>query len=564
MNFLKPRGLGRNRNFIYCGFKQRLVLIRRSNINMIIVSQIRLMLGEQIPEAFDKALTVLRLRPCQAAEMHLAKCSVDARRGKVSLVCSVAVSLRENEARVVQRCASPKVRLVQTAPYHIPAYSPGPAHKRPTVIGFGPAGIFAGLALAKAGLAPLIIERGSAIEERTGAVTHFWKGGKLNPHTNVQFGEGGAGAFSDGKLTTRIHDPRCAFVIEEFIRHGAPEEVRYQAKPHIGTDRLYHIVRSLREEIIQLGGKILFDTTAELTIQGGKIIRIAAGGAPLDAHGPAILAVGHSARDIFASLAKQGVAMQPKPFSVGVRIEHLQEEIDLGLYGKFAGHPALPKGEYQFSHRDTRGRAVYTFCMCPGGMVVPSSSEEGGVVVNGMSEYRRDRDNANSALVVSVTPEDYGEGLLDGAAFQRSLEQKAFAAGGGNYKAPVQTVDGLLKGKAGGTFSRVLPSYSIGVAEADLNKLLPSPITQMLKEGLARFDRKLPGFGSPDAVLTGLETRTSSPVRILRNERFESVNTKDLFPCGEGAGYAGGIMSAAVDGLRVAEAVMSRLAGTDQ
>ncbi|MDR3644925.1 MAG: hypothetical protein P4M02_07625, partial [Clostridia bacterium] len=429
---------------------------------------------------------------------------------------------------------------------------------RPVIAGFGPAGMFAGLVLARHGYRPLIVERGGDIDERVKAVSGFWQGGALDTGCNVQFGEGGAGTFSDGKLTTRINDPRCELILEEFAAFGAPKDILRAARPHIGTYLLRGVVRALREEILACGGEVRFRTAVTgLCIRGGCIGGVTLGDGSQIACDALIFAPGHSARDSFSMLLKNGVAFAPKPFSVGLRIEQLQSEIEKSLYGDYAGHPALPRGEYRFSLRSS-GRAVYTFCMCPGGEVVAAASEEGGVVTNGMSEYSRAGKNANSALVVSVDSTDFGSGALDGVLFQQRLERAAFAAGGGNFHAPAQTVGGFLQDRAVLEIGRVEPTYIPGVAAANLKALFPRQIGSMLAQGLAAFDRKLAGFAAKDAVLTGVETRTSSPVRILRGEGLEDVGIGGLYPAGEGAGYAGGIMSAAADGMRAAEAVMAR------
>ena len=427
---------------------------------------------------------------------------------------------------------------------------------RPVIVGFGPAGMFAGLILARQGLRPLILEKGADVDTRIKDVDAFWKDGRFNPSSNVQFGEGGAGTFSDGKLTTRISDSRCGYVLEEFCRHGAPAEIMYRAKPHVGTDKLRTIVKSIREEIISLGGEVSFNTSLTgIKTVGGKLVSVITDKGDIPAE-ILILAPGHSARGLFSMLVEKGVELMPKPFSVGVRIEHLQSDIDKVLYGDLAGHELLPKGEYQLSHRQG-DRAVYTFCMCPGGVVVPSSSENGGVVTNGMSWFARDGKNANSALVVSVTEKDFAPGPLGGVAFQQELEQKAYNMGRG-FAAPVQTVGSFLKDEKGFAFGRVRPSYARGFADGGLTGFFPKPMEDKLKEGINVFGRKLSGFNSSDAVLTGPETRTSSPVKITRDESMQSVSVKGIYPCGEGAGYAGGIVSAAVDGIKAAMAVIGQ------
>lgn len=529
----------------------------------IILHDLRLPLDADEREVFALAACRLRVHPQDIKASYLVRTSVDARhRNNIQLVYSVGLELYSDEQQAVARAlpdAPPSlVSLRKHTEYVVePGGSPLEFENRPVIAGFGPAGMFAGLLLSRMGYRPLIIERGADVDSRVEAVSRFWQQGVLSPDTNVQFGEGGAGTFSDGKLTTRINDPRCEKVLEEFVKHGAPAEIAQVAKPHIGTDKLREVVKSIRNEIIACGGEVCFNTKLEkITVEDGALLDITLGSGEELRPAALILAVGHSARDTFEMLHSGEVGMIPKPFSVGVRIEHLQSEIDRGLYGALAGHPRLPKGEYQLSLRQN-GRAVYTFCMCPGGTVVAASSEEGGVVTNGMSVFARDGANANSALVVSVDPADYGGGPLDGIAFQRRLEQAAFRAGGSNYQAPCQAVGSFLG--AGGR-ANLTPTYPNGVVEADLRKLLPDFVPPMFELGLRAFERKLPGFASAGAVMTGVETRTSSPVRIPRDEGFEALSVRGLYPAGEGAGYAGGIVSAAVDGLKSAEAVIGRYA----
>jgi len=508
--------------------------------------------------AVPLALEKLRLPARQVLSASLARTSVDARRGKVRFVSSVAIEVDEAGAARLARIKNPCFTAV---PQETMAVSHGtaPLEHRPVVIGFGPGGIFAALLLAREGYRPLVLERGSAIETRAAAVDRFWRTGRLDPACNVQFGEGGAGAFSDGKLTTRIHDPLCRFVLEELAAHGAPADILVRAKPHVGTDRLRGVVRAVREEIVALGGEVRFDTRAErLLTQSGRLAGIAASGSEIAAEA-AIAAIGHSARDTFEALAAAGASLVPKAFSVGVRIEHLQSAIDRALYGDFAGHPNLPRGEYQLSYRTPQGRAAYTFCMCPGGQVVAAASEEGGIVTNGMSRYARDGKNANAALAVSVSPEDFGNGWRDGVAFQRKIETAAYVRGGGAYRAPASTVGALLGISASGR-AAVEPTYPLGVKETDLAVLFPAQITALLRAALPILGKRLAGFDDPAAFLTAPETRTSSPVRVLRGQDGCAVGVSGLYPCGEGAGYAGGIMSAAVDGLRCALALMRRYA----
>ncbi len=525
----------------------------------IIISNIKTGLNKSREGIFETACKAARLTRDQVQEIYLVKSSVDARKkNNIHIVSSVCIVAKGNEAQIVKRAASKDVQLQKQEELSFCTGSGKLAHP-PVIVGFGPAGMFAGLVLARLGYEPIILERGGDMDSRVAAVEDFWQKHRLSTQTNVQFGEGGAGTFSDGKLTTRISDPRCGYILEELIRHGAPEEIRYKQKPHVGTDHLRHVVKAIRQEIIRLGGQVRFGVKMESILRkNGRIcgVKTSEGELPTE---QLILAIGHSARDTFEMLLNEQVFLEQKPFSVGVRVEHPQTLIDEGLYGNLAGHPALPKGEYQLSHR-LDGRGVYTFCMCPGGVVVPSSSEEDTVVTNGMSHFARDGENANSAVVVSVDSKDFGEGPLAGLAFQRKLEQDAFELAGRTYEAPAQTVQGYLHGGHSLDQCSTKPSFACGVVERDLNKLFPEQINQMLHMGFGVFNGKIRGFGGEKAVITGPETRTSSPVRITRNEDLQAIGIEGLYPCGEGAGYAGGIVSAAVDGVRIAQKIAENFA----
>ena len=425
------------------------------------------------------------------------------------------------------------------------------------IVGAGPAGLFAGLVFVNNGIKPIIIEQGKKVEERKKDVEEFLKTGKLNPSSNVQFGEGGAGTFSDGKLTTGINNKFCENVLNEFVKFGAPEEIKYINKPHIGTDKLIHIIANIRNYIIKNGGEFLFEEKViDFNFENKMMKQVITNKRIIDSNN-VILAVGHSARDIFELLYKKDVLMERKNFSVGVRIEHKQKMINESQYGK---NPKLklPPAEYKLAyHNKETGRSCYTFCMCPGGVVIASSSEEGTIVTNGMSKYLRDGENANSAILVNVTPNDFeGGSPLAGMYFQKELEEKAFILGGKNYSAPAQKVGDFFKAEKSKELGNVEPTYKPGISFADLNELFPNYITETLKEGIQYFDTKIHGFADDNAILTAVESRSSSPVKINRDENFMSCSVKGLYPCGEGAGYAGGIMSSAVDGIKCAIAVL--------
>lgn len=503
------------------------------------------------------------LEPERIKSLKIAKKSVDARnKSNVRFVYALDMEVFGDEDYIASILAwKDIVQIKETASLSF-ATKPLAGGLRPVVAGTGPAGMFAGLALAEAGLRPILLERGKAVSERRKDVEAFWQTGHLKPESNVQFGEGGAGTFSDGKLMTGIKkDAFTARVLQELAAAGAPEEILYLAKPHIGTDKLAVVVRRIREKIISLGGEYRFENRLEdLIIRDGKLtgLKIAAPGGEIyeQSADKLILAVGHSARDTFEMLHKNGVYIEQKPFSVGVRIEHAQESVDAAQYGRFAGHPALGAADYKLAAHFDNGRSAYTFCMCPGGMVVAAASELGRVVTNGMSEFARDGKNANAALLVGVEPRDFGSAHpLAGMYFQRRLEEAAFRAGGGDYRAPAQLVGDFLKKQVSTAVGNVNPSYRPGVRFADLSAVLPDFVTETMRRAIVEMDGKLRGFAAADAVLTGVETRSSSPIRIMRDEHFEA-NIKGLYPCGEGAGYAGGIVSSAVDGLKTCLAVI--------
>ena len=555
---------------------------------MIRLTEIRLPLEHLEPALQAAVLARLGIAEAALRTLSVFKRGYDARkRAAIVFVYTLDCAVDDEAAVLARHAGDPHIRPAPDTRYRFVAQAPADfaadAAVRPVVVGFGPCGLFTALLLAQMGLRPIVLERGRAVRERTRDTWGLWRRGVLDPESNVQFGEGGAGTFSDGKLWSQISDPRhlTRKVIEEFVKAGAPEEIAWVAKPHIGTFRLVGVVEKMRAEIERLGGEIRFGArVVDLRIEAGRVrgLTIARGGdaAAISEELRAdqvVLALGHSARDTFAMLHERGVAMQAKPFSIGFRIEHPQGVIDRARFGeKYAGHPLLGAADYKLVHHARNGRSVYSFCMCPGGTVVAATSEPGRVVTNGMSQYSRNERNANAGIVVGLAPEDVraagssgAAGPLDGIAFQRFWESRAYGLGGGTYAAPGQRVGDFLAWRASTAFERVLPSYKPGVLPTDLampgNESLPDYAIAAIREALPAFAKQIAGFAMADAVLTGVETRTSSPLRMPRGKDLQSTDVAGLYPAGEGAGYAGGIMSAAVDGIGVAEAVARAVLG---
>lgn len=503
-------------------------------------------------ELFEIAIQKASIEKEDVISWRISKKSIDARKKEdVHYLYTISLEVKD-EKKYLQRNNHliEKEKEISFPEIHIKRK----CNIRPIIVGAGPAGLFAALTLVQNGIKPIIIEQGKTVEERQKDINMFLQSGKLNTLSNVQFGEGGAGTFSDGKLTTGISSPYCKKVLEEFVNYGAPKEILYISKPHIGTDNLIKIIRNMRNDIISKGGTFLFqEKVRDFEIENGKITGVYCS-KKIDTD-TVILAIGHSSRDTFYQLLKKGLNMEAKNFSVGVRIEHLQKSINLAQYGDIT-RLNLPPADYKLAYHSPNGRSCYTFCMCPGGIVMASSSDENTIVTNGMSYYLRDGENSNSALLVNITPDDFKDNSpLAGIDFQKDLEEKAFVLGGSNYHAPIQRVEDFLSYQVSNKIGNVKPSYLPGVTLSNLHDILPDFVAETLKEGILYFDTKLKGFANPDSILTGVETRSSSPVKILRNNEFVS-NIHGIYPCGEGAGYAGGIMSAAVDGIKCAISVL--------
>ncbi len=530
---------------------------------MIRLTEIKLPLNHAPEELTTAITTKLKISAEQMASFVMFKRGYDARNKRnIQLIYTLDITLTDSDLTndlLVQFESDNHVKATPDTSYKYVGEAPKELTERPVVIGFGPCGLLAGLTLAQMGFKPIIIERGNEVRQRTKDTFGFWRQRKLNTESNVQFGEGGAGTFSDGKLYSQVKDPNHygRKVMTEFVKAGAPEEILFVSKPHIGTYKLVTMVEKMRAEIIALGGEVRFATRVDdLHITDSKVTGVTLNSGEILKTNHVILAVGHSARDTFEMIHDKGVYVEAKPFSIGFRIEHKQSAIDKARFGDNAGNDILGAADYKLVHHCKNGRSVYSFCMCPGGTVVAAASEEGRVVTNGMSQYSRNERNANSAIVVGIDPErDYPNHPLAGIELQRQLETLAFELGGKDYSAPAQTIGDFLKGKPDSELGDVKPSYTPGITLTDLSKALPDFAVDAIREAIPAFNKKIQGFSSDDGLLTGVETRTSSPISIKRNKDFQSINTKGLFPAGEGAGYAGGILSAGIDGIKVAEAV---------
>ncbi len=534
---------------------------------MLRITELKLPLDHPDEALREAIVQRLGINDEQLLSFNLFKRSYDARKKNSELLFIYTIDLEaSNEAELLRKFEDDRnIGVAPDVTYKYVGHAPAELAQRPIVVGFGPCGIFAGLLLAQMGFKPIILERGKEVRQRTKDTWGLWRKSVLNPESNVQFGEGGAGTFSDGKLYSQIKDPlhHGRKVLEEFVKAGAPDEILYINKPHIGTFRLTGMVEQMRQDIIALGGEVRFEQkVSDLLIDNGQLTGVVlASGEQLQSR-HVVLALGHSARDTFRMLHAKGVFMEAKPFSVGFRIEHPQTLIDKARLGKYAGHPKLGAADYKLVYHAKNGRSVYSFCMCPGGTVVAATSEPGRVVTNGMSQYSRNERNANSGIVVGIDPErDYPGGPLAGIELQERLEAHAYVMGGSNYQAPAQLVGDFVAGRPSTALGSVEPSYKPGVTLGDLAPSLPDFAIEAIREALPAFDRQIKGYNLHDAVLTGIETRTSSPLRITRGEDYQSLNMRGLFPAGEGAGYAGGILSAGVDGIRIAEAVARDMLG---
>ena len=529
---------------------------------MLRLTDVKLPLDHDDQAINEYILQRLSLQPEQLSEYTVFRRGYDARkRDVIILMYTLDITLADSvdEQTLLAKFEKDQhVRMTPDMEYKFVAEKTKELEQRPVVIGFGPCGLFTALILAQMGLNPIVLERGKEVRERTKDTFGFWRKRILNPESNVQFGEGGAGTFSDGKLYSQVKDPKfhARKILTEFVKAGAPEEIMFLSKPHIGTFKLVTMIERMRNDIIALGGDIRFSARVDdILIENDQVTGVQLAGGEIIETNHVSLAIGHSARDTFEMLQKRGVYLEAKPFSIGFRIEHKQSAIDDARFGKNAGNQLLGSADYKLVHHCKNGRSVYSFCMCPGGTVVAATSEEGCLVTNGMSQYSRKEMNANSAIVVGITPEDFPGNPLAGIDLQRKWEQNAFVLGGSNYDAPGQTVGDFLTGRGDGEFGDVVPSYKPGLKFTDLSKALPPFAIAAIREAIPAFEKKIKGFSAKDATLTGVETRTSSPVSIKRGRDFQSISTKGLYPAGEGAGYAGGILSAGIDGIKVAEAI---------